>query len=411
MPLLVSDLPAFLRWRGDLPYGAPELEQLVGVADRLIVDSSEWDEPEPGLERLPELFDRIVVSDIAWGRLDPWRRALAGLWPAIAELESLRVDGPEGRGAAPRRLARRAARPGHRARARGRRTRRRRSPSTARTSRPDHPERARRRATSCPSSSRSSAATRSTRRRYGASRESRSSRVRRGLDRRSGRPRRRFASRWPAARRRVPSTSGSPSSTSTGRPGTSGGATSASSRPIIPTRTSAWRARRCSTAWRFPRSRSIRCARSTSRCRSVRPDPARHRARRAHGVALPRRPRARGDRADRVRAGARAAAAASAADVHLSRAERRAEAVAFLVGRGQAGDRRARPGRRRVAAGDAGEGRARRSCSARAVLRDREGLAAAPSRTADRSRSCRAPWSAASCRRRGRGSTRRPRRG
>jgi glucose-6-phosphate dehydrogenase assembly protein OpcA len=94
MPLLVSDLPAFLRWRGDLPYGEPELEQLVGVADRLIVDSSEWDEPEPGLERLPELYDRIVVSDIAWGRLDPWRRALAALWPGIAEIAALRVEGP-----------------------------------------------------------------------------------------------------------------------------------------------------------------------------------------------------------------------------------------------------------------------------------------------------------------------------
>ncbi len=38
-PLLVTDLPAFLRWRGDLPFGSTELEQLVGVADRLIVDS------------------------------------------------------------------------------------------------------------------------------------------------------------------------------------------------------------------------------------------------------------------------------------------------------------------------------------------------------------------------------------
>lgn len=94
MPLLVSDLPAFLRWRGDLPFDAPELDQLVGVADRLIVDSSEWEDPGQEFERLPELFDRIVVSDIAWGRLEPWRRALAGLWPGIAEVETLRVAGP-----------------------------------------------------------------------------------------------------------------------------------------------------------------------------------------------------------------------------------------------------------------------------------------------------------------------------
>ena len=93
-PLLISDLPAFLRWRGALPFGAPELEQLLGVADRLIVDTAEWDDPADGFSGLPELFDRIVVSDIAWERTEPWRRALAGLWPGIAELDTLSVTGP-----------------------------------------------------------------------------------------------------------------------------------------------------------------------------------------------------------------------------------------------------------------------------------------------------------------------------
>lgn len=93
-PLLISDLPAFLRWRGALPFGASELEQLVDVADRLIVDTAEWDEPADGLARLPQLFDRIVVSDIAWERTEPWRRSLAGLWPGIADLDTLAVTGP-----------------------------------------------------------------------------------------------------------------------------------------------------------------------------------------------------------------------------------------------------------------------------------------------------------------------------
>ena len=43
-PLLISDLPVFLRWRGEPSWDAPELEQLVGVTDRLIVDSTEWDD-------------------------------------------------------------------------------------------------------------------------------------------------------------------------------------------------------------------------------------------------------------------------------------------------------------------------------------------------------------------------------
>ena len=93
-PLLITDLPVFLRWRGELAFGASELDELLGLADRLIVDCSEWTEPERDLARLPELFDRAAVSDIAWLRLDPWRLTLARLWPGIARLERLRVVGP-----------------------------------------------------------------------------------------------------------------------------------------------------------------------------------------------------------------------------------------------------------------------------------------------------------------------------
>jgi glucose-6-phosphate dehydrogenase-like protein OpcA len=93
-PLLIPDLPAFLRWRGAPSYDTPELEQLVEVADRFIIDSSEWEDADESLARLPALFDRIAVSDIAWERTEPWRVALASLWPGIADLESLHVGGP-----------------------------------------------------------------------------------------------------------------------------------------------------------------------------------------------------------------------------------------------------------------------------------------------------------------------------
>ena len=43
-PLLVSDLPVFCRWRGEPPFGLSEFEQLLGVVDRLVVDSEEWDD-------------------------------------------------------------------------------------------------------------------------------------------------------------------------------------------------------------------------------------------------------------------------------------------------------------------------------------------------------------------------------
>jgi glucose-6-phosphate dehydrogenase assembly protein OpcA len=93
-PLLVPDLPVFLRWRGECPFGSPELEELVDVTDRLVVDSSEWPDVESGYERLAELFDRAVVSDIAWARTEAWRQAVADLWPEIAEANTVRVAGP-----------------------------------------------------------------------------------------------------------------------------------------------------------------------------------------------------------------------------------------------------------------------------------------------------------------------------
>lgn len=93
-PLLISDLPSFCRWRGRPPWGAPELEQLVDVCDRLVVDSSEWRGLPAAYRKLEELFDRIAVSDIAWGRGLGWRVRLAALWPWIADVRTLAVTGP-----------------------------------------------------------------------------------------------------------------------------------------------------------------------------------------------------------------------------------------------------------------------------------------------------------------------------
>jgi hypothetical protein len=93
MPLLISDLPVFCRWRGEPPFGSLELDQLVGVADRLIVDSTEWhDLPRP-YAKLAGLFDGTAVSDIAWARTERWRRLLATRWPGIANVATVRVHG------------------------------------------------------------------------------------------------------------------------------------------------------------------------------------------------------------------------------------------------------------------------------------------------------------------------------
>lgn len=93
LPLLISDLPVYCRWRGLPPFGEDPFEQLVDITDRLIVDSTEW----PGLPGtygpLADHFERTAVSDIAWARTERWRSLLASLWPGIAGVRALRVYG------------------------------------------------------------------------------------------------------------------------------------------------------------------------------------------------------------------------------------------------------------------------------------------------------------------------------
>ena len=91
LPLVISDLPVFVRWRGEPPFGATQWEQLVGVADRVIVDSSEWEELR--YAELAASFGRTAVSDIAWSRTNDWREELARYWPEIRDQE-IRIRGP-----------------------------------------------------------------------------------------------------------------------------------------------------------------------------------------------------------------------------------------------------------------------------------------------------------------------------
>jgi hypothetical protein len=93
LPLLISDLPVFCRWRGEPQFQSQEFEQMVGVVDRLIFDSTEWDHLPAAYVHNAELFERTAVSDIAWARTERWRSLLASLWPGLAGVQTLRVRG------------------------------------------------------------------------------------------------------------------------------------------------------------------------------------------------------------------------------------------------------------------------------------------------------------------------------
>jgi glucose-6-phosphate dehydrogenase assembly protein OpcA len=92
-PLFLPDLPVFLRWRGVPDFGAASFESMLGVIDRLVVDSTEWPDLQSGYAQLTRTFDRVVVSDIAWARTSRWRHQLASLWPGIAEVKRIGVTG------------------------------------------------------------------------------------------------------------------------------------------------------------------------------------------------------------------------------------------------------------------------------------------------------------------------------
>lgn len=94
-PLFLPDLPVFLRWRGVPGFGSDPFESLVGVVDRLIVDSTEWPDLPGAYGELAPFFEEAAVSDIAWARTGRWRVLLASLWPRIAEVRTIRVRGTE----------------------------------------------------------------------------------------------------------------------------------------------------------------------------------------------------------------------------------------------------------------------------------------------------------------------------
>jgi Glucose-6-phosphate dehydrogenase subunit len=83
LPLLLPDLPVFLRWRGRPDFDSQGFHQLIEMVDRLVVDSAEWPDVPQAYADLAQFFDQVAVSDIAWRRTLPWRAALARTWPEV----------------------------------------------------------------------------------------------------------------------------------------------------------------------------------------------------------------------------------------------------------------------------------------------------------------------------------------
>jgi glucose-6-phosphate dehydrogenase assembly protein OpcA len=81
-PLLIHDLPTHVWWPGDPPFADPVFQQLVDVADRLIIDSADFGDLLTGMRRLATLRRRSGVGDLAWGRLAWWQELTAQFFDA-----------------------------------------------------------------------------------------------------------------------------------------------------------------------------------------------------------------------------------------------------------------------------------------------------------------------------------------
>jgi glucose-6-phosphate dehydrogenase assembly protein OpcA len=80
--LLIHDLPTHVWWPGDPPFSDPVFDQLVEVADKLIVDPSDFSDLLLGLRRLATLRRRSGIGDLSWKRLGWWQELTAEFFDA-----------------------------------------------------------------------------------------------------------------------------------------------------------------------------------------------------------------------------------------------------------------------------------------------------------------------------------------
>ena len=82
-PLIVHDLPVTVWWPGEPPLESRPAQDLLSIADRLIVDGSTWS--GDGLARLSQMASlldttRLSISDFALVRQSRWREAIASVF-------------------------------------------------------------------------------------------------------------------------------------------------------------------------------------------------------------------------------------------------------------------------------------------------------------------------------------------
>jgi glucose-6-phosphate dehydrogenase assembly protein OpcA len=81
IPLLMTELPVFLWWPQGAPFDDYLFRTLSASLDRLMVDSTTFENPEGTLATMSDLlkaeWPNISYTDMSWGRLTRWRELIA----------------------------------------------------------------------------------------------------------------------------------------------------------------------------------------------------------------------------------------------------------------------------------------------------------------------------------------------
>lgn len=105
IPLLLAELPTYLWWPGQPPFGHRVFHRLLAGTQRLIVDSAEFDSPGDGLANVSAICrQKHGVNDLNWARLAPWRETVAQFFdplqyrPYADAVRSVRIEFGAGEG-------------------------------------------------------------------------------------------------------------------------------------------------------------------------------------------------------------------------------------------------------------------------------------------------------------------------
>lgn len=98
-PLIDAELPTYLWWPGQPPFGHRMFHRLLSAADQLVVDSAAFSSPGDGLANLARVCSgKQGVNDFQWARLTPWREIIAQFFdgptwlPYLAGIRSIRAE-------------------------------------------------------------------------------------------------------------------------------------------------------------------------------------------------------------------------------------------------------------------------------------------------------------------------------